>query len=290
MTHTGVLKVHGCVNLKRTTQISWKEQIFKVRLRFMFHYCTFRRKTAAFRSLPLWVCDPESAAFGCNKSTNKDEQGRLSPTDAPHIRGSALFVVVRPLSWLFAFTLTESFLVRLQSCLQVWHSASAMCISHHERPPELVALVEALMLRKSVFQLKARLLKAVRSELQVAKDSGLTWRVIWETLRDEGYPGGYQQFCKAANRVIEGVRLPTASNGENLPPPAVEREVRQQTGRASGLSSENTAKKEKPAWEVRREEEMARLDREAELNHQRESRLQPTKVFRPSVFVGRSED
>ena len=70
----------------------------------------FRRKTAAFRSLPPWVCDPESAAFGCNKSTNDDEQCRLSTTDAPPIRGSALFVAIRPLSWLFAFTLTESFL------------------------------------------------------------------------------------------------------------------------------------------------------------------------------------
>jgi hypothetical protein len=165
-----------------------------------------------------------------------------------------------------------------------------MCISHHERPPELVALVEALTLRKSVFQLKARLLKAVRSELQAARNSGLTWRVIWGTLRDEGYPGGYQQFCKAANRVIEGVRLPPAGNGENLPPPAAEREVRQQTVRVSGLSSENTEKKEKPAWQIRREEEMARLDREAEVNRQRESRSQPTKVFKPSAFVGRSED
>jgi hypothetical protein len=70
----------------------------------------------------------------------------------------------------------------------------------------------------------------------------------------------------------------------------VEREVRQQTVRATGLSSENTEKKEKPAWQVRREEEMARLDREAEVNRERESRLQPTKVFKPSVFVGRSED
>ena len=165
-----------------------------------------------------------------------------------------------------------------------------MCISQHERPPELVALVEALTLRRSVFQLKARLLKAVRSELQAAKDSGLTWRVIWGTLRDEGYPGGYQQFCKAANRVIDGVRSPTAGNGENLPPPAVEREVPQQTVRASGLSSENIEKREKPAWQIRREEEMARLDREAEANRQRESQLQSTKVFKPSVFVGRSED
>jgi hypothetical protein len=165
-----------------------------------------------------------------------------------------------------------------------------MCISQHERPPELVALVDALTLRRSVFQLKARLLKAVRSELRAAKDSGLTWRVIWGTLRDEGYPGGYQQFCKAANRVIEDARSPTAGSGPNLLPPTVEREVRQQTVRASGLSSENTEKKEKPAWQVQREEEMARLDREAEVNRQRELRSQPTKVFKPSAFVGRSED
>ena len=165
-----------------------------------------------------------------------------------------------------------------------------MCISQHERPPELVALVEALMLRRGVFQLKARLLKAVRSELQVAKGSGLTWRVIWGTLRDEGYPGGYQQFCKAANRVIEDARSPTAGNGKNLLPLDVERQVRQQTIRGSGLSSENTEKEEKRTWQIRREEEMARLDREAEANRQRESRLQPTKVFKPSVFVGRSED
>jgi hypothetical protein len=165
-----------------------------------------------------------------------------------------------------------------------------MCISQHERPPELVALVETLMLRRGVFQLKARLLKAVRSELRAAKGSGLTWRVIWGTLRDEGYPGGYQQFCKAANRVIEDACSPTAGNGKNLPPLDLEREVRQQTVRGSGLSSENTEKEEKRTWQVRREEEMARLDREAEANRQRESRLQPTKVFKPSVFVGRSED
>ena len=210
--------------------------------------------------------------------------------DAPPIRGSASCVAIRPLSWLFAFTLTESFLCACNLSCGSGILFTAMCISQHERPPELVALVEALMLRRGVFQLKARLLKAVRSELQAAKGSGLTWRVIWGTLRDEGYPGGYQQFCKAANRVIEDARSPTAGNGKNLPPHDVEREVRQQTVRGSGLSSENTEKEEKRTWQVRREEEMARLDREAEANRQRESRLQPTKVFKPSVFVGRSED
>jgi hypothetical protein len=159
-----------------------------------------------------------------------------------------------------------------------------------DRPPELVALVEALTLRKGVFQLKGRLLRAVRFELHAAKDSGLTWRVIWGTLREEGYPGGYQQFCKSANRVIEVTQPHIARKPKNLPPPVVENEVRQPMVRESGLSCETTRKKEKPEWQVRRETEMTKLDREAEQNRQRELRLQPTKVFKPSVFVGRSED
>jgi hypothetical protein len=164
-----------------------------------------------------------------------------------------------------------------------------MCIAT-DRPPELVVLVEALTLRKGVFQLKGRLLKAVRSELHAAKESGLTWRVIWGTLREEGYPGGYQQFCKAANRVIEGIQPQIARKPKNLQPPVVEKEVRQPMVRENGLNSGNTETKEKPEWQLRREEEMARLDREAELNRQREAQLQPRKVFKPSVFVGRSED
>ena len=164
-----------------------------------------------------------------------------------------------------------------------------MCIAQ-DRPPELVVLVEALTLRKGVFQLKGRLLKAVRSELRAAKESGLTWRVIWGTLREEGYPGGYQQFCKAANRVIEGTQPQFARKPKNLQPPVVEKKVRQPMVRESGLNSGNTETKEKPEWQLRREEEMARLDREAELNRQREAQLQPRKVFKPSVFVGRSED
>ncbi len=164
-----------------------------------------------------------------------------------------------------------------------------MCIATN-RPPELVALVEALTLRKGVFQLKGRRLKAVRSELHAAKDSGLTWRVIWGTLREEGYPGGYQQFCKAANRVIEETQPHIARKAKNLPLLVEGKEVHQPMVRESGLNSENTEAKEKPEWQVRRETEMAKLDREAELNRQRESRLKPTKVFKPSVFVGRSED
>jgi hypothetical protein len=161
-----------------------------------------------------------------------------------------------------------------------------MCIAF-KRPPELVALVEVLTLRKGVFHLKGRLLKAARSELQAAKDSGLTWRVVWGTLREEGYPGGYQQFCKAANRVIEGTQQHIASKAKNLPPPLVGKEIQYPTVQARSLSTENQGK---PEWQIRREEAMARLDREAEQNRQREARLQVKKVFTPSVFVGRSED
>ena len=130
----------------------------------------------------------------------------------------------------------------------------------------------------------------MRSELQAAKDSGLTWRVIWGTLREEGYPGGYQQFCKAANRVIEETQPHIGGKAKNLLPPVEREEVHQPMVRESGLNSGNTETKEKPEWQIQREQEMARLDREAELNRQREARLQPKKVFTPSAFVGRSED
>jgi hypothetical protein len=76
----------------------------------MFHYCIFVERRLLFAAYLRGSATPESAAFGCNNSTNKDEQGRLSTTDATPIRGSALFAVIRPLSWWFALTLTESFL------------------------------------------------------------------------------------------------------------------------------------------------------------------------------------
>lgn len=110
MTHTGLLKVHGCVNLKRTTQIRLKEKTFKVRLRFMFHYCTFVERRLLFAAYLRGSPTPKAQPSAATKSTNKDEQGRLSAIDVPSTRGSALFVAIRPLSWLFAFNLTESFL------------------------------------------------------------------------------------------------------------------------------------------------------------------------------------
>ena len=199
------------------------------------------------------------------------------------IRGySSFVVVVRHYSCGIVF-------VRLQSHQRFWHSSSEMCIAYN-RPPELVELVEALTLRKGVFQLKGRLLKAVRSELRAAKDSGLTWRVIWETLREEGYPGGYQQFCKAANRVIEGIQPHIARKTKNLPATSGGKSVERSELRSEKQPEQVNTSQEKPEWQIQREELMARLDREAELNRQREERLRPVKIFKPSPFVGRGEE
>ncbi len=134
--------------------------------------------------------------------------------------------------------------------------------------------------------LKARVLKGLAAELRTAYGIGLPWIEIWRALAECGYEGSYRQFWRMA------VRLTCASahkpqKAKNLQPPAVGKEVQHPTVKASGVSTENQGK---PEWQIRREELMARLDREAELNRQREARLQVRKVFTPSVFVGRSED
>ena len=162
-----------------------------------------------------------------------------------------------------------------------------MCTSLEGRPPELQNLIEVLVSRKSVFQLKARLLKGVRAELRAAKDSGLTWLVIWRALRDAGYPGAYPNFCRTAAALLRDHQPRPMKDIKNLPPPSVGKVVRPPIARDSDRGPEN---KEKPAWQIQREETMARLDREAEQNRQREAQWQPKKVFKPSVFVGRSED
>jgi hypothetical protein len=74
------------------------------------------------------------------------------------------------------------------------------------------------MLRKSDFQLKARLLKGVRAELQAARNCGLTWLVIWSALRDVGYPGGYQNFCKVAASLMDDHQPQSTKKSETLPP------------------------------------------------------------------------
>ena len=153
--------------------------------------------------------------------------------------------------------------------------------------PEIEALIEALVLRKSFFHLKARLLRGVRKELHAARDSGLTWLAIWSAMRDAGYPGGYQQFCKAANLLIRNHAPSSSSGREHLPPPAGEKVINQPVVRRADRTTEN---KEKPAWQRQREEVMAKLDRDAAQNREREARLSRPKKFVMTPFVGREEE
>jgi hypothetical protein len=161
-----------------------------------------------------------------------------------------------------------------------------MCTALQGYPPELLAVVNVLRVRKSVFYLKGRLLKSARVELQTARSCGLTWRVIWQALREQGYPGSYQQFCKAANRVTECGRVPASTKSKNLPPPVAKKEVLQSTVQERERDNSN---KEKPAWQIQREEIRERLDREVELSRRREAQREPEKVFRVTPFVGRGE-
>jgi hypothetical protein len=155
------------------------------------------------------------------------------------------------------------------------------------KPPEIHALIEALLPRKSFFVLKARLLKGVRTELKAARESGLTWLAIWTSLRDAGYPGSYQQFCKAASSLVEPRRRRSTKSSEYLLPSDGRKEVHQAASQVVEPSAET---KEKPEWQRRREETMARLDREAEANLEREGRSSKPKKFTMTPFVGGGQE
>jgi len=164
-----------------------------------------------------------------------------------------------------------------------------MSIALHNKAPELEALLDRFRERRELVPFKARGLKGLAADLGAAYGIGLPWKEIWRALAECGYEGSYRQFWRMAVR-LTGTSVQKPQKRKNPPPPVVEKKVRQPMVRESGLNSGNTETKEKPEWQLRRDEEMARLDREADLNRQRESRLKPTKVFKPSVFVGRSED
>ena|SRR5437762_1935414 len=155
-----------------------------------------------------------------------------------------------------------------------------MYISHEQRPAELKALTDLFTARAGASLLKSRALKSMSRQLEDAHDFGLTWKEIWEALRECGYAGSYRQFA-AMSRKLTSPAQEMQRRTKDLALQLAEKEE---------PSAATTGNKEKPEWQIRREEEMARLDREAEVNRQRESRLQPTKVFKPSAFVGRSED
>ena len=164
--------------------------------------------------------------------------------------------------------------------------SSAMRIALPDGIPELATLLDSFRERRGLMPLKARVLKGLATELGAAYGIGLPWVEIWRALVECGYEGSYRQFWRMAVR-LTGTSAHKSQERKNLPPPAVGKEIQPLTARESGLSTENHGK---PEWQIRREEQMARLDREAELNRQREARLQVKRVFTPSVFVGRSED
>ena len=161
-----------------------------------------------------------------------------------------------------------------------------MYIAHEKRPVELKMLADLFSTRIGASLLKSRALKALLPELKDAHHIGLTWTDIWEALKECGYVGSYRQFAA----MIRKLTFPDQNSRrftKNLTPPFVEKEKPQPV---APIGATTSGHKEKPEWQTQREQEMARLDREAELNRQREARLQPKKVFKPSAFVGRSED
>jgi len=163
---------------------------------------------------------------------------------------------------------------------------TAMYISTGHRPEELKTLTDLFSTRVGATFLKSRALKALLPELRDAHYVGLTWKEIWEALRECGYVGSYRQFAA----MIRKLTSPDRSSRrivKNLAPPFVEKEKPKPVAPESDTTGGH---KEKPEWQIQREELMARLDREAEQNRQREERLRPVKIFKPSPFVGRGEE
>jgi hypothetical protein len=161
----------------------------------------------------------------------------------------------------------------------------AMYIAPEQRPAELKAVTDRFCERTGTSFLKSRALKALLQELEDAHYIGLTWKEIWEALRECGYVGSYRQF----SAMIRKLRSPTEESHirtKNLAPPLAEKEKPKPDPPRGGATTGN---KEKPEWQIRREETMARLDREAEENRKREARLSRPKVFNPPPFVGRGE-
>ena len=166
-----------------------------------------------------------------------------------------------------------------------------MHIAQEARLPELEKLIEAMKLRRDFFGLKGKLLRGVAKELIAARASGLTWRAIWEALRKEGFICGYPQFCRTAKRLVQGQSAGLyRGKGKNLPAPSGGKPVERGETRSADQPEQVNTNQEKPEWQIQREELMARLDREAAQNRQREERLRPVKIFKPSPFVGRGEE
>ena len=148
---------------------------------------------------------------------------------------------------------------------------------------EVNALVERLGARTDLLPLKARGLKRFAAELKAISEIGLPWKAVWRILRDVGYQGTYRQFVAMANR-LTGKPGRSRTKTKNLPAPTAERRSQPTV---APVTNQGIGQNTKPEWQIRREEEMARLDREAEENRAREARLNRPKIFIPTPFEGR---
>jgi len=151
---------------------------------------------------------------------------------------------------------------------------------------EVSALVERLRSRTDLLPLKARGLKRFAAELKAISEVGLPWKAVWRILRDVGYQGTYRQFVAMANRLTDKT-APTRTKTKDLPAPIAER---QSQPAAAPVANQGAGQNTKPEWQIRREEEMARLDRLAEENRARDAQLSRTKLFKPTPFEGRREE
>jgi hypothetical protein len=151
---------------------------------------------------------------------------------------------------------------------------------------EVNALVERLRSRAYLLPLKARGLKRFAVELKAISEVGLPWKEVWRILRDVGYQGTYRQFVAMANR-LTGKPAPTGTKTKTLPAPTAES---QSQPAAAPVANQRIGQNTKPEWQIRREEEMARLDRLAEENRARDAQLSRPKLFKPTPFEGRREE
>ena len=151
---------------------------------------------------------------------------------------------------------------------------------------EVSALVERLRARKDLLPLKARGLRRFAVELNAISEVGLPWKAVWRILREVGYQGTYRQFVAMANR-LTGKPNRTRTETKNLLAPTAERQLQPA---AAPVANQGTGQNNKPEWQIRREEEMARLDRLAEENRARDAQLSRPKLFKPTPFEGRREE
>ncbi len=167
-----------------------------------------------------------------------------------------------------------------------WQTRIEMYTSINIEVTEARVLAERLRARKDLLPLKARGLKRFAVELNAISEVGVPWKVVWRILRDVGYQGTYRQFVAMANR-LTGKPGRTRTKTKNLPAPTVER---QPQPAAAPIANQGTGQNNKPEWQIRREEEMARLDRLAEENRARDAQFSRAKLFKPTPFEGRREE